>query len=228
MKTQIEAYLNSKQNAWSPVTLKKEGYRLRALAAHIDGNAETLWQALQTMAPYSRLTAWTRVTAFWAETFPGKENPYEVFRTKNANYFKNAYQRKAVPLTYEEARARIDAISDVGVKGRALTLLSSAQRYCESVQNGEAGAVVGKGGKHRADLRNAVDGFSGTYHQFWKALKEATGLTPHMLRKLALTRAAENGAQAQDLMEIAGWSSIQTASIYLQPKRVEKLKEFLK
>ena len=228
MRDAIQKYLASKTNAWSPVTLTKETYRLTSLAHAIDGNAETLWMELQRLAPYSRQTAWTRVTAFWAESFPGQENPYETFRTKNANYFKHAYQRKAVPLTYDEAKERIDSIADLAIKSRALTLMQTAQRYCESVQASDIGSVVGKGGKLRADLRGATDDFTGTYHQFWKALKKATGLTPHMLRKLALTRAAENGAQAQDLMEIAGWSSIVTAGRYLQPKRVEKLKEFLK
>lgn len=228
MKNAIDTYLASKTNSWSPTTLQKESYRLRALAPHINGNANTLWQALQGMKPYSRVTAWTRVTAFWAESFPGQDNPYETFRSLNANFFKNSYQRKAVPVTYAEAKERISAIQTAAIRDHALALLASAQRYCESVQGGDSGSVVGKGGKVRADLRSGSAAFSGTYHQFWKALKEETGLTPHMLRKLALTRAAENGAQAQDLMEIAGWSSITTAGWYLQPQRVEKLKEFLK
>lgn len=228
MKNAIQKYIDSKQNAWSPVTLKKEAYRLYSLAHVINGNAEALWQELQRLAPYTRQTAWTRVTAFWAESFPGNENPYEMFRTKNANFFKNVYKRKAVPISYDEAKARIEGIACAEVRAHALALLSSAQRYSESVQGKQDGVVVGKGGKVRVDLRTSADGFAGSYHQFWRALKEATSLTPHMLRKLALTRAAENGAQAQDLMEIAGWSSIQTASWYLQPKTVARLKEFLK
>jgi hypothetical protein len=226
----IEQYIASKANAWSPATLKSELHRLRSVADHLNGDAEALWAAIQHLKPYSRLTLWTRVTAFWADMFPNQPNPYDVFRRANANWFKNAYQRKKVPLTYEEAKALIYGISDAGVRGHALTILLSAVRYAESNQPAQPdGTLLGKGAKVRTDLRpDGAKPFERSYCTFLRALKASTGLTPHALRKLALTHAAERGAQAQDLMEMAGWSSIVTASWYLQPKRKETLKGFLR
>lgn len=230
LKKKIEAYLESKKDAWSPTTMNSEAPRLRALAEHLDGNPETLWKALQEKKPYSRVTTWTRAVAFWAFAYPGKDNPYEEFRMKKANFFKNAYQPKRVELTYEEALSKVKAIDDEAIRFRALDMLKGAVRYAESAQPKGREYIVGKGRKKRPDFRPEKEGpaFTQSYHTFWRKLKEATGLTPHDLRKLALTHAAENGAEAADLMEIAGWSTIGTATYYLQPKRTNKLKGFLK
>lgn len=227
----LQKYIEKKKNRWAASTLKSEAFRLSSmLPALACGQPEQLWEFLQAYKPYSRVTMWTRAVDFVTFISGNPENAYKIWRDDNAQLFKNAYTPKKVDMSYEEAKEAIESIKEDPIRIRAQSILSTAQRWSESCQRVDAN-IIGKGGKRRADLRtlhSEQDTDSGpTYWDFYSALKRV-GLCPHDLRKLALTRAAENGAQAQDLMEIAGWSSIQTASFYLQPKTKDRLKQFLK
>ncbi len=225
MLPQIAAYLASKTNSWAPSTLRSESARLMTIAPYLTGEPLLLWQRLERLKPYSRSTTWTRVSAFWAFTFPGQPNPYVSFRSSNANFFKNAYTKERLCISFTEAKALIASIERVDIRTLALDILGSGCRFAESVQPKGKGTIMGKGSKVRSDLRSdAPLLFTGSYFAFWRALKDATGIKPHTLRKLALNRAVENGATEADLMEIAGWSSIATAASYLQPKREKTLK----
>lgn len=230
IKRKIAEYLESKKNSWSPKTLHVENCRLNKLAEVLDGDPKKLWKALDEYGHYTRVNMYGRVATFWGEAFPNKANPYAEWRKKNQNFFKNAYEPKRVPLSYDEALTKIKLIDDEAIRSRAMDMLKGAVRWSESEQPKGREYIMGKGRKKRPDFRPDVEGpeFTQSYDTFLRKLRKATGLTPHDLRKLALTRAAENGAEAADLMEIAGWKEISTAKFYLQPKRVNKLKGFLK
>lgn len=242
----IENYLASKQNSWSETTKLKEGYRLRKVSSLIDGNPDVLWNGIQPLAPYTRVTTWTRVAAFYSHAFPGKENPYETWRKTNQNYFKNTYDKKQVPFTYEEAIEKIQQIKEEGSRQLALTIIKSGTRWCESQQPYGRGYLVGKGGKRRPDFRppcsslrpnstastgdeTSVHDGPGqliSYAHFWAQLR-AVGIKPHELRKLAASKASRNGAKPEDLCEIFGWQSFETARRYLQPLETDDLRKLL-
>jgi integrase len=229
MKILIDKYIKYHALSWSYTTQKSERSRLLRLVPYLTGNPELLWNAIQDRGAYTRVTTWTRVTAFWDWLIQERHknhNPYDKWRTKHANLFKNSYVKERLEITYEEAKARLNTISDPSIRRRAFEILGSAQRYSESDQEGEE--ITGKGSKPRPNLRPELSGpsFDKSYHTFYRALKKV-GLKPHTLRKLALTRLVDKGATAYDLMEVAGWSSIQTASSYIQPRETNRLKELL-
>lgn len=228
METLISKYIEANKLSWSSSTRVTAAATLRAVAPSLDGNPETLWAAIQYQKPYTRQTTWTRVCRFWSWAHPKKPNPYLQWRQSNALAFKNSYKKERLEVTYEQALEKIKSISDQAIQRRALEILYSAQRYCEVVQ--PLGAdILGKGAKTRPNFRPELPGpqFDKHYVTFYRALKKV-GLKPHTLRKLALTRMVDKGATAYDLMEVAGWSSIQTASSYIQPKETARLKEMLK
>lgn len=227
MNKQIEAYLKSQANNWSPATIKSERSRLAQIAPYLDGNPEALWKALEQQKPYTRQTTWIRASAFWAFVTGKQETPYHVWKNQNKNLFKNAYQPKRVETTWEEAKAKVERITDSSVRSRALAILHSGQRFSESCQpKGET--IIGKGNRIRPDFRADESVEYVSYQVFYRSLQQVVGLTPHQLRKLAITRLASRGASAADLCRFAGWSSIETAFVYLQPQRDEKLKEMMR
>lgn len=225
MTHEIKAYLQSKENAWAPSTMKSESSRLAAVANFIDGNAATLWRALSAHAPYTRKTTWIRVAEFWDWLNPGQPNPYRQWMKDNARQFKHAYQRRKVDVTFEEAQSLIGRVENVAFRKQALKLLTSGQRFTESF-SGRDGRITGKGGKVRVDcsnpdLESAVR--PSQYINFWRALRKV-GLRPHDLRKLAATRLRERGLSDTDVMEIMGWSDIRTAQVYYQSSKEKELK----
>jgi integrase len=228
MKNLIKQYVDSNKLSWSPTTQKSELARLMALAPQLDGDPETLWAALQVYKPYTRITTWTRVVAFW-DWCGKKSNPYRQWRKTHSRLFKNAYTKERLDITYEEAEKRIETIMDQRIRNTAIDILKSAQRSSEALTHrAPDGMVIGKGNKRRPDFRPELSGpsYDGPYITFYRALKKV-GLKPHTLRKLALTRLVDKGATAYDLMEVAGWSSVQTASSYIQPKNIDRLKKLM-
>ncbi len=227
MKTLIDSYIKSNVLAWSTTTQTTARASLNAVASAMDGNPLTLWNEIQNRKPYTRQTIWIRVSLFWGWCNPKADNPYVAWRKANAMAFKNAYTKERIEITYEEAKVRISAIADLAIQKRALEILGSGQRYAESCQSGAE--ILGKGSKPRPNFRPELAGppFDQSYHTFYRALRQV-GLKPHTLRKLALTRMVDKGATVYDIMEVAGWSSIQTASSYIQPKETARLKDLLK
>lgn len=220
MKTLIDMYIEDKKLAWSPTTLRSEAARLNANAGLLTLKPEEAWAALESLKPYTRVTTWTRICQFvdWA-TAGGHlagPNQFSLFRTKNARLFKHAYQQQIPMITFSEALQTIKTIADGSVQRRSLLLLYTGLRYHE-LDLVSAGKVKGKGGRVRDVFVPDIPGpdYTGTYHAFWKALA-SVGLKPHTLRKLALTRLVELGADTFELCEIAGWASIQTASSYIK------------
>lgn len=230
IKDAINKYIESKALAWSPSTMKSERARLGAVVevlSKVGLDPAALYEELvKTHKPYTIKTLFTRLSNLELEVFGTAK--FKTFKSTHARLFRNAYKKERVQLTMSDAVARINQLKDPAIKAKAFELLYSGMRYTESTTLKD-GTVVGKGGKVRTvfvPITNHDMRYTGTYMAFWRALK-AVGLKPHTLRKLRATNLIEQGASLPDLMEIMGWSSVQTASIYLQPKRQEELKTLM-
>lgn len=139
-------------------------------------------------------------------------NVYDEWRKENARVFRNVYEKKKPTISYEEARAKCESLQEPA-RSKALQLLSGGLRYTESSTLRD-GQVVGKGGK----VRNVYCLPTGANRQNYQAFRRAlgrVGLKPHDLRKIFLTRLVEKGVNQFELCEVAGWSSIATASSYI-------------
>lgn len=229
----VDDYINDKKFAWSPSTIRSERYRLYGLTSQLNGNPIQLWEYLvENQKPYSRSTSWTRVVEFWQflideGKLPYGKNPYKDWRTKNARVFKNVYTKTTPTISYEEAKNRLEGISDLAIRRRALEMLSAGTRYDESGRCKE-GHVVGKGSKLRNVYKLEIEGpdYQGSYSYFRRVLQKV-GLKPHSLRKIFLSRLVELGANPFELCEIAGWEDIKTASSYIKvnSNRIKELIE---
>lgn len=235
----IDAYISSRELSWSSSTIRSEKYRLLGVGQHLLTPPTALWRHLVSsgVSPYARVTLWTRVTDFHEflasqKLIRAKDgNPYAKFRKENTRLFRNCYTRKLPQISFEEARVRIEKIEDSWVRGKALSILLSGMRYSES-ENYENGEVVGKGGRRRAVynvLPEARDARK-TYSTFRRVLVAKTGLRPHDLRKIALSKVVENGANEFELKEIAGWTSLAPATSYIRinKSRAKELVEGLR
>jgi hypothetical protein len=230
----VDEYIDSKSLAWAPNTMRSERYRLRAVATEIAGGPEALYRALDgRMKPYAIKTTFIRVGEYYQWLIATQKvtgnNIYKDFISTNARLFKHSYKKESLDVDYETALERIAEIKDAATKAKALQLLFSGQRYDESF-SARNGYIIGKGGKSRRDytpgpLKKAAT-YDKSYHTFRRKLAEV-GLKPHTLRKLAATQMGEAGANEADLLEVFGWSNIQTASRYLQAKTEEKLDQLI-
>lgn len=217
----IEAYIESKKYAWSETTKRSELYRLRAVQNYLTGDPLQLWENIQNQKPYARLTTWTRVTQYWeyllSKGLQNGQNPYKEWRITNARLFKNVYEKRQPAISFQDAKSRIEGLCNLAIKRRALEILSSGTRYCETENRPDGSSVIGKGSKRRIIFQQIIAGpdYKGSYSHFWRELKRI-GLRPHDLRKIFLTRLVELGANPFELAEIAGWSSIETAQSYIK------------
>lgn len=230
----IALYLDSRKRSWSASTLRSESYRLTALADSIDGTPEKLWEALAHLKPYARVTAFTRVSAFYdwaiARGHIAGPNRYALYRDENQRDFKQqyVYKRKELPeaLTFEEAKRRLSLLP-ADIQAKALRILSRGLRYSEE-ETLKRGKVMGKGHKERDVFLDAPEGpvFDKSYQTFWRALK-SVGLRPHDLRALAATRFAEAGLSEIELMKLMGWARLETAKYYVQARSRATVRELL-
>lgn len=222
----IEKYIESNRNAWSHTTLRSERSRLLSQAEALFQEPEKVFEKLKgTRSPYGLKTLFIRlsnVCQFAVENNLMEVNKYERFLKTNRNAFKHVYRRKEVHLSYEQAKAAINRIKDQAAKRHAEVLLNSGCRISESYSISVDDRVTGKGGKQRK-VFNVPKDFQPTSQSKLRRELQKVGLRPHDLRKLAATRASENGARPEDLCALFGWSSIATAYHYLQPRREDEL-----
>lgn len=234
MDNLVKAYIEDHRLAWSPTTLRSERYRLQGIQEILDGDPHRLWQTLESrQRPYSRVTTWTRVVSFWdwlvREGHRTGPNPYQIFREKNARLFRYVYQTKTPTVSFSEAVERVGKLTG-RARGLGLQMLGTGERFHESQQRtDERGRVVGKGSKPRHTYRPEAPGEDRdvSYSSFRRAL-QAAGLVPHDLRKLFASRLVELGAREVDLLKAMGWSSMETAKRYLQPRSDAQLKSMFK
>jgi hypothetical protein len=230
MKT-LETYLHSKRNAWAPSTIAAVRGTLAKHGANVEHlTPQEFFDSLDSLGEYTRKTVFIIAAGYFGYLFPERPNSYSAFLKEYRNAFKNAYKKKLLDVSYEEVKAALEAQADGPFRRKALSLLGSAQRWTESsTAVGTTGRrlLVGKGNKQRVDLSEGGQSEI-AYHSFRRKLQGLCGISPHALRKLALSRAVENGATAADLCAIAGWSTIAPSWSYLQPKDEDRLRSLLK
>lgn len=235
-KEHLAAYLEHKKYSWADSTKISARARLGKLLPILDADPITLWKYMDDiqMKPYSRSTTWIQVIGFIdylittkaVDGLAGKNN-YTIFKHEKSRYFKHAYERVEVNVSFEEAKARLMSITNEAIRTKALSLLYTGMRYTESKTLDDKGYIIGKGGKRRK-VYGPLQKLTGvcSYDMLYRNLKKLQ-LTPHKLRKLAATKFAEAGMKEADLLKVFGWSSMETASKYLQPKRDCELSELI-
>lgn len=226
----IAAYLAYYKPIWSPSTWRAEESRLRKL--EVDTKqlppATCLAKWLSYYSPYTAKQNVVRMAhmydwAIEAGLHSGRNEWREAFKRAQSK-LKSAYQPKRVSMSFEDAAKRVAELPG-SVKECAERMLYAGLRFSEAFA-AQGGSVVGKGNKRRTVFISGERLTSVGPAKVRRALA-AKGLRPHDLRKLFLTRCAEKGATAQDLCQLAGWSNIQTAYWYLQPKQEDKLRSFV-
>lgn len=233
-KENVADYIKSKSNSWSRSTLHSEWARLRGalgLLNEVSGAPFPFFEkASKRYKPYAVKTLFIRIGEFIEFTQPElKPNPFKAFMKENALLFKNAYVPKTLDVTFTEAVAQVASMETSAAKEMAVYLQNTGLRSIEALEgyDPETNTVMGKGGRRRKVV-TAKEGLEcpevkPTYSRLYKALKSQTSLTPHMLRKLFATELVNLGLGEADLMKVMGWTNMQTASIYLQPKRLDAL-----
>lgn len=218
----IMLYLEAHESAWALTTWRSERSRLKSVAHVIKFGPEAVMKHLvdRGSKPYTIKTTFMRLAAF--EKWRGNSTQFSDYVKKHRNKFRHAYQREELEVTFDEALQRIRRL-DEPYRQLATAILSTGLRISETYSVcGDR--VVGKGGKTRR-VYGTIE-VTAPRSTFWRKLK-AVGLKPHTLRKLLATRLSDKGATAADLCKVFGWSSIETAYQYLQPKEDAKLLEFI-
>lgn len=236
MSNIIDAYISHKELAWSKTTLRSERYRLRQIKEEeelYDPRAAYL-RLRDKLKPYTLKTLFIRLSALhdWLiqnGTSNNSINPYKQFLKENAGAFKAAYKKEEVELSYSDVVERLGRIKKQDVREHALHMLYTGMRFSESLTESN-GYVLGKGAKMRRLFGlngKAAPMYTHSYDTFRRELKKV-GVKPHTLRKLFATELVRKGITAPDLMRILGWSSMQTATSYLQARRDSELDLFVK
>lgn len=220
----IDKYLESKKYAWSPTTIKTVESKLKANSELLNKPVNEVYEAMKgKYGAYTIKQYLIIMDGYRQWRSKGKDTQFRAFLKSNARIFRSAYDKKKVSLSYSEAAKRISTIEDDIVRRSCDFLLRSGVRISEASKS--ADTVVGKGNKTRkvyVEVPNKIANQS----QIRRALGKL-GLTPHDLRKLCATRLVEKGVSPQDLCEIMGWNSLETAYRYLQPSKDSKLKELM-
>ena len=226
----VEKYLESKKNAWAPSTLKSERARLKILEGVNleETSGGVLWNKLLAYDPYSRCTAFTRVSQLFSwgidQGLLSGPNPFAQFREENARLFRNNYIRTYPKESFEEAKRKIATLPSP-YKEAALTILTSGLRISE-LRTLKDGKVIGKGNKTRAVYGPYSEGTQVSQTVLRRHLA-TIGLKPHSLRKLAATEFYRRGLSERDMMEVFGWNSFETAKNYVKPLDGARIKEVI-
>lgn len=231
-KDDINKYIESKQLAWSPTTIKSEQARLHAALDLINQGAEQLYhEGLKRYSPYALKTLMIRVSAFADFMGSTDANPFRSFLKTNARLFKNAYIKEDVDVDYAEACKLVEGMEDGAARMAAQLILQTGLRSTEALQYDGSGFIIGKGSKLRPVMsEQAIPNEARadlTYSKLHKALAKV-GLKPHTLRKLVATQLVDAGISEMDLLKIMGWSNIATAASYLQSRTNKELEIFMK
>lgn len=228
---QVNQYMQTKKLAWSPKSISSESSRLHKCIKIWNSlnnkTAEEFYNVVRaTHNPYTVKTMLIRFGQFIEVTTGTSNNPIKNFVRLNARIFRNVYEVETLKHTYETALNQIEKLTDERIKQIALLMLRTGMRVHEALGYDGGGKVIGKGAKIRTVYSTTKGALGISYNELYVALK-GVGLKPHTLRKLTATKLVEAGLKEADLMAIMGWSSMQTASIYVQPKREDELRQTL-
>jgi integrase len=221
LSQRIEAYLEDHKTAWAESTIRSERHRLVSVSTYLDQGPEAVYKwAAENFKPYSVKTLFIRICRL--EAWAGG-TVYRTWYAKHKNRFKYAYRKEEVNYTFEEVQRRLSLLAEP-YRTQAVEMLATGLRISE-VPKVKDGIVEGKGAKLRPVF--GTISMSVPRSTFWAKLR-AVGLKPHTLRKVCATRLAEMGATPADLCKVFGWSSIDTAYQYLQPKDDDRLRSLMK
>ncbi len=223
--TDIQRYIASKKLSWSQTTIKSESSRLSRYAHLTQFCPDKIFEQLsKEQRPYTVKTTMLRLAEYMA--FKG-DFGLKQFIKDHPKLFTNAYVKERLEIDFDEAKTRIQMITDPQIRQAAEELLFSGARAAELLSH-KSGKVVGKGGRVRdLFLRNPDIHYSNIeYINLYRTLK-AVGLKPHTLRKLAATRMVQMGFAEAELMRVMGWASMATASCYVQSRRDDEIKQRL-
>lgn len=219
LKELYKEYIDEQRTYWAPSTIKSEEARAKPyLASLMDPVA--LWSVTSALSPYARKTLFIRANSFflWLQLREDVgQNPFPQFMKRNFRFFSNAYVKKPLQLTFEEVSQKVLSICDKNSRELAQEILRTGLRYQEHTAITGEGTVVGKGGKTRPSLASP-NVPQVPYNRFYYQLVKV-GLTPHMLRKAALSKVVDMGASTMELMTIAGWSNLNTAQSYIAARQ---------
>lgn len=225
MQVVLDKYLLDKNLSWSPQSIRSTRHTLSSLFPYLNGDPLSLWNHLQKIQkPYSRVTTWWRVCAFWdyyQKEQHEKKNPYREFRSQNIRLFKDKYLRKVPSMSIKDARSLIETELSArpDIRNQALILLLTGMRYGEA-KTYKDGWVEGKTGSREVFLP-ILSGpkYEGSYVNFLRQLYNSTRLKPHDLRKIYLNECVNSGANIFEVMKMAGWKNLETARSYINARR---------
>ncbi len=233
MEALFKEYVQAMEFSWADSSKRSESNRLNGRYHLIDGDPHKFWESLKELQPYTRTTYWTRLTSFYQWCIENGKvegpNPYQAFRNKYKKFFKNTYVKRPCKMTYQEAKTIILNLPPeyTDIKNRLLLLLEGALRRTESHTLTDDGYVMGKGGKTRKVYVPKIEGPMSEESRYSTMLRilKPFGITPHKLRSIRLTKAAEDGASMAELVEIAGWSGPGPALSYIAARdgKISKL-----
>ncbi len=236
MSKHIKDYIDSKRGVWSDTTIRSESYRLKGLEDRgllkltLTG-AELLKQLKDSdLKPYAQKTALVRIADY--RSFHNGNDTLKTYISKDArNALRSTAYRpdRNVGVDLQDIKDRISRVDDLEARAALYALLSSGRRASELSSTTSDGTIIGKGNKARALYGAAPAATVSTvsYARIYRAAR-SVGLKPHTLRKAAATALVRAGFKAPELMEVMGWSSMQTAASYLQPIEQEELNNKVK
>lgn len=233
MHSLITEYLEDHRLAWAVSTFDSESARLNSIYKLIGSNykPEQVYKTLKkSYKPYTLKQSFQRLVLFndWLiqNNHMAGPNEYKIFMEKNARLFKYAYKREELSINFKEAKSRIQRIKDPVAKNWALHVLFNGLRISE-INKTTANKITGKGNKVRTLFNKQFQNDTLIKPEQLRYQLNKVGLKPHTLRKLFATELVRRGVEPHDLCEIMGWSSIETAYYYLQPKKEEQLKQLV-
>jgi site-specific recombinase XerD len=231
----IDQYLESKRHKWSMSTVKSERARLMTLLPALEAGLspnECIDRYLKKNGSGSTYAAKTMVIRVgslheWMAQQGLRTGPNLFKDFLKDNYkFKNAYKKEKLGVDYDTAKKCIEKMPAGSYRDWAEYLLCTGLRPVETTSISRSGddiEVTGKQGKSRTVFKIPPTSQAPPYRNLYNALRRV-GLKPKDLRKLFATRLVDKGLAIKDVMEVMGWSSMQTADSYLQSKKKDVLK----
>lgn len=239
-KAIVEAYLENNGIGWSLKTQESEAARLRTIIPILEEfkfNAHSIYLKLveNKLAPYTIRTIFARLKnlinfCIRNKLVTGDINPfYNYMKFDAPNKFKvsSVYKPAVVVITHSALINKINMDPEfTEIERETLKyLLNTGLRISELYKVEEISSgkwhVKGKGGKFRRVLLQPPTEIL-SKDLIRKSLSRYS-LTPHDLRRLFATELANKGLTGNQLKQIMGWSSIQTANYYLQNTEDELL-----
>lgn len=231
LKEEIESYVESKRDLWSPNTCRSTRYKLNTLSTHWscpDRNFKSLKHS--GLGRYTLQVYFVLASQFEQERFGTKR--YAEFIKKQRAAFKNCYREKTRRLKQEEYERFCDSYRETNVRmfnllilmGEAGLRVSEAESVrWENFKDGYLW-VVGKGQKQRCipfNVEKLIKHDSNlvinhvAYRFFFK--RDLKPFTPHDFRAFFATKVANHPELGiKDAAFLLGHSNVNTTQRYVR------------